>query len=288
MNTNATKTRRNLLAGSAVAGVTGIVMSAVAAPAHSAPTGRYAPINGLQIYYEIHGVADGHTPPLVLLHGGGSSIETSFAQALPLLAKHRQVIAFDQQGHGRTADIPDRPFTFEQSADDTAALLRYLKVERADLLGFSNGGSIAMQVAIRHPQLVRKLIVASAMYKRDGLYPEFWQGMQHARLENMPAELRENYQRIAPHPAELRSFHDKSARRMIDFKDWKADAIRGIAVPTLLLVGDRDVIRPEHTVEMFRLLPHGEMAVFAHTDHGAVPRRLAEQDATIEAFLDEP
>ncbi len=285
------KIGRQRLTRSAVAGATGVVLclSVTTVPARtptSAGARRYAPVNGLQLYYEIHGVADARTPPLVLLHGGGSSIETSFADALPLLSKHRQVIAFDQQGHGRTADIPDRPFTFEQSADDTAALLRYLKVERADLLGFSNGGSIALQVAIRHPQLVRKLIVASAMYKRDGLAPEFWQAMQHARPENMSAALRESYQRIAPHPDQLRSFHDKSAHRMLDFKDWKADDIRGIAAPTLLLVGDHDVIRPEHTVEMFRLLPHGEMAVFPGTDHAAIPRRLAEQAAVLEAFLD--
>ncbi len=144
--------------------------------------GSYAPVNGLNIYYEIHGEGE----PLVLLHGGGSTIETSFGTILPALAKTRKVIAFEQQGHGHAADV-DRPFSFEQSADDAAALLRFLKIDKADFFGYSNGGSIALQIAIRHPDLVRKLIVASAMYKRDRLYPEFWDPMKHATLENMPA-----------------------------------------------------------------------------------------------------
>src|SRR5438876_2436528 len=109
----------------------------------------YAPVNGLKIYYEIHGAANGGNPPLVLLHGGGDTIETSFGHVLPALARSRQVIAFEQQGYGHTADVAGRPFSFEQSADDTAALLAHLKVDRADLLGFSNGGTIALQVAIR-------------------------------------------------------------------------------------------------------------------------------------------
>jgi pimeloyl-ACP methyl ester carboxylesterase len=154
--------------------------------------GRYAAVNGLNIYYEIHGAGG---TPLVLLHGGGSTIEISFAAVLPSLAKTRQVVAFEQQGHGHTADIADRPFTFEQSADDAVALLQYLKIEKADFFGYSNGGSIAMQIAIRHPQRVRKLVVESAMYKRDGMVPGFWESMQRAKLENMPAELQQAYQR---------------------------------------------------------------------------------------------
>src|SRR6185369_12380292 len=108
-------------------------------------------------------------------------------------AKTRRVIAFEQQGHGHTADIAERPYTFEQSADDAAALLRYLKVEKADLLGYSNGGSIAMQVAIRHPELVRRLVIVSAMYTRAGMPPEFWESMKHATVSGMPKELKDAY-----------------------------------------------------------------------------------------------
>jgi pimeloyl-ACP methyl ester carboxylesterase len=230
--------------------------------------GRYASVNGLKMYYEIHGAANRKNPPLVLLHGGGSTIETTFGKILPFLAKTRQVIAFEQQGHGRTADIVDRPFTFEQSADDAAALLDQLKVEKADLFGFSNGGHIAMQVVIRHPRLVRKLVVASAGIKRDGHYPEFWEFMKQATLENMPKELREAYVKVAPHPEQLPSFFDKSAKRMGEFKDFSTDDIRAIKAPTLVMVGDADNVRPEHAVEMFRLLQHPQLAVIPG-GHGA-------------------
>src|SRR5262245_41495575 len=189
----------------------------------------YAEVNGLKMYYEIHGAGG---PPLVLLHGGGSTIETTYGKILPALAKGRQVIAFEQQGHGRTADVPDRPFTFEQSADDTAELLKHLKIEQADLLGFSNVGHIAMQVAIRHPKLVRKLVVASAGFKRDGHPPEFWEFMKHATLETMPKDLRDAYVKTSPHPDRLPTFFDKSAKRMREFKDWPSEDIRSIQAPT--------------------------------------------------------
>ena len=227
--------------------------------------GKYADVNGLKMYYEIHGAGG---TPLVLLHGGGSTIDTTFGKILPTLAKTRQVIAFEQQGHGRTADIADRPFTFEQSADDTAALLKHLKIEQADLFGFSNGGHIAMQVAIRHPKVVRKLVVASAGFKRDGHYPEFWEFMKQAKLENMPKELRDAYVKVSPHPEQLPTFFDKSAKRMREFKDWPAEDIRSIKAPTLVMVGDADNVRPEHAVEMFRLLQHAQLAVFPG-GHGA-------------------
>ncbi|HZW35955.1 MAG TPA: alpha/beta hydrolase [Candidatus Deferrimicrobiaceae bacterium] len=261
----------------------------VAAPegAPGVKTG-YAPVNGLKMYYEIHGAANGKTPPLVLLHGGGSTIDTSFGKVLPSFAKTRQVIAFEQQGHGHTADIVDRPYSFEQSADDAAALLRHLKIERADFFGYSNGGSIALQIAIRHPGLARKLVVASAMFKRDGLYPEFWDSMKHATLESMPLELKEAYLKVAPHPEQLPTFHDKCARRMMEFKDWRAADIRSITAPTMLMVADGDIVRPEHAVEMFRLLPHGQLAVLPGTDHMTLVTRADWQVSMIEAFLDAP
>ena len=236
------------------------------------------------MYYEVYG--SGGTP-LVLLHGGGSTIETSFGHVLPAFAKTRQVIALEQQGHGHTADV-DRPFSFEQSADDTAALLKVLKIESADFFGYSNGGSIALQIAIRHPRLVRKLVVLSGMYKRDGMYPWFWESMQHASLDSMPAELKDAYRATAPHPEQLQSFHDKSVRRMLDFKDWRDEDIHGIAAPALIVVADHDVVRPEHAVEMFRLLPHGQLAVLPGMDHMALVQRSDGQVPMVERFLDEP
>lgn len=247
----------------------------------------YAPVNGLDMYYEIHGTANGQNPPLVLLHGGGSTIDTSFGKVLQTFAKTRRVIAFEQQGHGHTADI-DRPFTFEQTADDTAALLRHLKIERADFFGYSNGGNVALQFAIRHADSVRKLVLASAMFEHDGLYPELWESIQHATPQNMPAELRDAYLKVAPNPEELPSFVAKSVNRMLEFKDWRPEDIKSINAPTLVINGDADVVRPEHAVLMFRLLPHSQLAIFPGTDHMALMERSDWLGSMIEAFLDAP
>ena len=243
----------------------------------------YAPVNGLNMYYEIRGSG----APLLLLHGGGSTIETSFGNVLELLAKNRQVIAVEQQGHGHTADI-DRPFSFEQSADDTFALLRYLKIERADFMGYSNGGTIALQIAIRHPEVVRKLVVMSGFFSCDGANPEFWEQFKDAKLETMPAELRETYLKTAPHPEQLQNFFDKTVQRMREFKDIPAEQIRSIAAPTLVMIGDNDVVRPEHAVETFRLLPHAQLAVLPGTDHMMMVKRTDWEVSMVEAFLNAP
>jgi pimeloyl-ACP methyl ester carboxylesterase len=261
-----------------------LVTSPVMSTAAPAQTG-YAPVNGLRVYYEIHGAANPGQPPLVLLHGGGDTIGTSFGHILPLLARTRQIIAFEQQGYGHTADV-DRPFSFEQSADDTAALLAHLHIEKADLFGFSNGGTIALQVAIRHPRVVRKLVVASAFFSREGGYPSFWEAMKNARLENMPMELQDAYKKVAPHPENLRSLHDKAAQRMRDFKDIPPGAIRAIAVPMLVMVGDADVVRPEHAVELIRLVPHAQLAVLPGTDHMAMMTRTESLVPMVNGFLD--
>ena len=251
-------------------------------------TSGYAPVNGLKIYYEIHGVAGGKNPPVVLLHGGGDTIETSFGRVLPVLARTRQVIAFEQQGYGHTADIAERPFSFEQSADDTAALLEYLHADRADIFGFSNGGTIALQVAIRHPRVVRKLVAASTFFSRDGGYPPFWESMKNARLEMMPKELREAYLKVAPHPENLESFFYKAAERMRDFKDIPDDSIRAITAPTLVVCGDTDVVRPEHAVALTRLLLHAQLAILPGTDHAIMITRVDWLVPMVEAFLNAP
>jgi pimeloyl-ACP methyl ester carboxylesterase len=253
--------------------------------AASVQTG-YAPINGLSLYYEIHGAAHPGQVPLVLLHGGGDTIETSFGRILSALARTRQIIAFGQQGYGRTADIADRPFTFEQSADDAAALLEHLHIERADLLGFSNGGTVALQVAIRHPRIVRRLVTVSTLFSRDGGEPAFWEAMSNARLENMPIELQEAYRKVAPHPENLRSFHDKAAQRMRDFKDIPAEALRTITVPALVMCGDTDVVRPEHAVALTRLLAHARLAVLPGTDHMQIMGRTEWLLPMVMEFLD--
>ncbi len=246
----------------------------------------YAPVNGLRLYYEIHGVPSPGRPPLVLLHGGGDTIGTSFGHILPALARNRQVIAFEQQGYGHTADIADRPFSFEQSADDTAALLAYLRVDQADVLGFSNGGTIALQVAIRHPRAVRRLVLISAFFRRDGGDPRFWDSFRNAQLPDMPRELQDAYLQAAPHPENLPMFFEKAVRRMRDFRDIPDDSIRAIAAPALVMAGDADVVRPEHAAALFRLLPHARLAILPATDHMAVMARTDSLVPMIEDFLD--
>jgi pimeloyl-ACP methyl ester carboxylesterase len=244
----------------------------------------YAPVNGLEVYYEIHGESNGESPPLVLLHGGGSTIETSFGKLIPILAESRQVVAFEQQGHGRTADA-GRPFTFGQSADDAAGLLRSLGIPKADFFGYSNGGHIAIEIAVRHPGLVRKLVVESAMAGRDGVDPAFWESFAHARLEEMPPVLREAYVRVAPRPGDLPVFFAKCVERMKSFRGWTPETIRSIAAPVLVVIGDRDIVLPEHAVSMFRLLPNARLAVLPDTDHMAIVDRAEWLCPMIEAFL---
>ena len=247
----------------------------------------YAPVNGLKLYYEIHGSDTHGKPPLVVLHGGGSTIETSFGKILPALAKDRQVIAIEQQGHGHTADV-DRPFTFEQSAEDTVALLQYLKIEKADFMGYSNGGHIALEIALRHPEVVRKLILESIMINRDGSDPGFWESFKHAKLEDMPLELREAYLKTAPHPEDLPVFFAKSVQRMRDFKGWTPQEVQSINASTLIIMGDRDVARPEHAVQMFRLIPNARLAILPDTDHMTIVKRSDWLFPMIGEFLDSP
>jgi pimeloyl-ACP methyl ester carboxylesterase len=259
------------------------------APASSKPnqTG-YAPVNGVQLYFEVHGSARAGVPPLVLLHGGGDTIETSFGTILPLLARDRQVIAFEQRGFGHTADIPDRPFSFEESADDTAALLDYLHVARADLFGFSNGGSIALQVAMRHPQVVRRLAVCTAIMKRAWVPAPFWEGMKTAQPDAMPASLREAYLKVAPHPENLKSFFYKCRDRMRDFQDVPDEAIHAINAPTLVLSSDRDVMSLEGAVALYRLLPHAQLAILPGVEHMAITSRTDLLLPMLERFFKAP
>jgi pimeloyl-ACP methyl ester carboxylesterase len=263
-----TKTAAAQLSGALVMAT--LTASCASRPAHAqaaqSTAGSYAQVNGLEMYYEVHGPSTGR--PLVLLHGGGSTIETSFGRLLPSLSKTRRVIAVEQQGHGHTRDI-DRPFSFEQMADDTAALLQQLHVEDADVFGFSAGGVVALQVAIRHPKLVHKLILASTFYKRSGCIPGLWEGFPHATLDNMPPVLREGFLKVAPDPEGLKAQFSKTVTMMMGFKDMDDATIQSITAPTLIMVADRDVIRPEHGVEMLRVLPHAQLAVFPNAVHGA-------------------
>jgi len=233
----------------------------------------YAPINGLNLYYEIHGEGE---IPLVLIHGGGSTIETTFGNILPLLARHGCVIALELQAHGRTSDR-DSAESFEQDADDVAGLIKYLKIDKADFFGFSNGGNTAMQIAIRHPEIVNKLIIASSFYKINGLIPGFFDGLQKATLETLPQPLKTAYLQVAADKTHLQVMFDKDRERMLQFKDWTDEDIRSIKASTLLIIGDRDVVTPEHAVEMSHLLPNAELMILPGT-HGSFIGEICSSD----------
>lgn len=256
----------------------------------------YASVNGLEVYYEIHGTGQ----PLVLLHGAFSAIGTSFGKILPELAKSRQVIAFELQGHGRTADI-DRPLTLEGMADDVAAAVRELGFERADILGYSMGAGVAQQLAIRHPQVVRKLILASVTYTLGGVHPGLMDGLAEMKPEMMyGSPWHEEYISIAPQPDNFGKLFAKKTEMDRQIKDIPAETIKAITSPTLLIIGDSDLVRPEHAVEMFRLLgggvfgdtpaglPDSQLAVLPGTSHVTLVDRADWLVSMIDSFLDAP
>src|SRR5688572_2742407 len=233
-----------------------IIVMSVAAQAFSQSPGKYANVNGLKMYYEIHG--EGF--PLVLIHGGGSTIETTFGRVLPMLAKTNRVIAVEMQAHGHTEDI-DRPLTFEQDADDIAALLKSLKIEKANIFGFSNGASTTLQIAIRHPEIVNKIIVASTMYKREGAFKGFFEMMNNATFEGMPQAYKDAFLKIHPDKAALYKMYERDVARMQNFQDITEEQIKSIKAPTLILAGNQDVVTPEHAVEMHRKIQNSQLAI---------------------------
>lgn len=216
----------------------------------------YADVNGLHMYYEIYGQGK----PLVLIHGGGSTIQTCFEKIIPLLAVNRQVIAMELQAHGRTNDR-NADVTFEQDADDIAALMQNLGIPKADFFGFSNGGTTLLQLAIRHPERINKMILASALAKRNGVIEGFWGFMEQATLAQMPEQLKAGYLKVTPDSNGLQVMHDRDAKRMIHFKDIPDEQLAPIKIPVLIINGDKDVITPEHALALHRLLANSELAI---------------------------
>src|SRR5712692_10502738 len=219
-------------------------------------TGRYASVNGVNLYYETFG---GSGQPLVLLHGGVGAIEM-FGPVLPLMAQGRQVIGVDLQAHGRTADV-DRPLSYELMADDIGALIGQLGFKSADVMGYSLGGGVALQTAIRHPDLVRKLVLVSTAFKRDGWYPEVLAGM--AQMGPGAAEpmkqtpMYQLYASIAPKPEDWPVLLTKLGELLRQDYDWSKD-VANVKAQTLIVVGDADSIRTAHAVQFFELLGGGQ------------------------------
>jgi len=218
----------------------------------------YAPVNGLKMYYEIYGEGK----PIVLIHGAFMTINTNFADLIPELSKSRKVIALELQGHGRTADI-DRPLSAEALSDDVAALLQYLKIESADIFGYSLGGVVALQMGIRHLQMVRRLIVVSAVYKSDGwspqtrtvfpmLKPEFFTG----------TPIKKAYDSLAPDPKNFPELVNKIKIMTTTPFDFTDEKIKSIKCPVLIMIADGDGVLPEHALTMYRLLGGDYMVDF--------------------------
>lgn len=222
---------------------------------NSKPQGSYAQVNGINLYYEVYGEGQ----PLILLHGGMGAIEM-FGEVLTLLAAGRKVIAVDLQAHGRTTDI-DRPLSLEAMSDDIAGLIQHLGYEKVDLAGYSMGGGVATQTAIRYPAAVRKLVTISFPFKRDGFYPEIVAGMGQMGAEAAEpmkqTPMYQLYAQIAPRIEDWPVLVTKMGNMLRQDYDW-SQTIPSIKAPTLIVVGDADSVRTAHAVEFFELLGGGK------------------------------
>ncbi|MES2617945.1 MAG: alpha/beta hydrolase [Bacteroidota bacterium] len=227
------------------------------------PTKGYSDVNGISMYYEIYGQGK----PLVLIHGGGSTIQTSFGRVIPTLAQHRQLICVELQAHGRTGDR-NTAISFEKDADDVVALLKNLSIAKADILGFSNGGNTALQMAIRHPEVCNKIIAASVLLKRDGTFPQFWEFMKNGTFDQMPQPYKDAFKAVNPDSAKLMNMFQKCADRMNHFKDFPDEQIKAIQSPVLFINGNEDVATSEHIVAMSRLVANSQLIILPG-GHGA-------------------
>jgi pimeloyl-ACP methyl ester carboxylesterase len=248
--------RRSFILGSA-AGITlaASVQAFSQATSKTAVKTGYAPVNGLNLYYEIHGTGE----PLILLHGGLGAGEM-FAEILPPLSTSRRVITVDLQVHGRTADI-DRPIAFESMADDIATLAKHLGIDNAEVMGYSLGAGVALHTAVRHGNLARRLVLVSTAFKRAGWYPEILAGMAQVGAGAAEAmkqtPMYQMYSRIAPKPADWPVLLTKIGDLLRKNYDWSND-VASIKIPTMLVFGDADAIPPTHAAQFFELLGGGK------------------------------
>jgi len=258
-------------------------------------TSGYVPVNGLDMYYEIHG--DGF--PLALFHGAMGTIDSCFAGLLPALAATRQVVAVELQGHGHTADV-DRPLSYRQMAADAAALLEAVGIELADIVGYSMGGGVGVELAMQHPRMARRIVFAGGTsYRRDGLYPEMLAEPEAAADDLTGSAWHQAYQRVAPDPGRWPVLVAKNSELDRTFAGWTDKDIQAVTTPMLLIIGDSDIVRPEHTMKMFRLLgggvigdlaglPASQLAVLPGTSHVGLLDRVDWLQSMILEFLGSP
>ncbi len=243
--------------------------------------GRYASVNGLRMYYEVHG----RGRPLVLLHAALATIDITFSKILSTLAGSRQVIAIEQQAHGRTGDI-DRRLTYEQMADDTVELLRQLDIEQADLFGYSMGSSVALQVARARPGLVRKLAIVSGGFNMAGVDPAFFRTIERIDSNPAVAPVRREFQRVAVQDGQWGAAVSRVKDLFGSDGGLRPSQLRDIRVPTLVVGGEYGVVRSDHLLEMSRLLPDARLEVLSGYDHD--PSMVARSARLVPAFLDAP
>jgi pimeloyl-ACP methyl ester carboxylesterase len=229
----------------------------------------YAPVNGLDIHYSEQGSGD----PLVLLHGGLLTIDLTFGPVLAELAKDHRLIGIELQGHGHTADV-DREFTLADLAADVVGVLDHLGIERADVFGFSLGGLVTMELLTGHPQRVRRAVVASAHYREGGYRPEIHDPAQNSPLLPTPADFAAMiaaHAEVSPTPDRFGETARKTQQSLNPLPGWSDEQLRAITAPTLVVIGDRDFVRPQHAVDMHELIPGSQLAVLPDHMHQQVP-----------------
>ncbi|MEC0211606.1 alpha/beta hydrolase [Paenibacillus ehimensis] len=246
----------------------------------------YAEVNGLRMYYEIHGGKHCGTP-LVLLHGSFMDTESSFGKLLPELVRHRPVIAIEQQGHGRAADI-DRPLSYEQMADDTAELLQQLGAAKADFFGWSMGGNIATQVAIRHPEVVNKVAVTGSFFGpiQTAFTEEGYKGFTAIPDDFAPPVLKDAYDKLSPKPERWPAVVSKVRQMGLAYKGLSDDQLRGIQAPFMIMTGDQDTVDLVHLVDTYKKLPNGALAIVPNSDHFLPVLGYEQVLQLLEHFLD--
>jgi pimeloyl-ACP methyl ester carboxylesterase len=261
--------------------------------AQQKPTTGYAPVNGINMYYEVHGGGE----PVVLLHGAFMTITNNWAGWISELSKTRKVIAVEMQGHGRTADVP-RDITYENLADDVAALLNHLKIPRADLIGYSMGGAVAMQCAIRHPDKVRRAVIISSTFRRDGMIAEAIEHIPKLTADDFKGSpIEAEYKKLSPTPDDFPKFVQRIVATASHGYDFEADKLKATTTPMFFIHGDADGIRLAHVAEMFRLKGgevHGDMkprsasrlAILPDTTHVTLMQRISIIVPMVNDFLD--
>jgi pimeloyl-ACP methyl ester carboxylesterase len=281
----------------AFAAITTVLLLASTRIANAAPTSKgYVKTEGLDVYYEIHGTLAPQKTPLLLVHGAFCTIEVCFGNVIPELAKTRPVIAIELQGHGRTRDAK-RPFTLTQMTKDTLAVLAKLGVTKADIWGYSMGAGVALELAITKPAVVNRLVLMSISYAKDGVHAGVLEGMEHITPEMFyETPWYKGYKAVAP--VDTFSSLVEKIKKIDDTKTWPDKTIRALPMPVQIIIGDGDIVKPDHAVKFFQLLGGGvaadmvgpaksQLAIIAGATHVTVAQKTTQLIATVVPFLDE-